>query len=407
MRIRLKTQAHLAASTLLSISLVLPAAAGHAQAVRDSAGITIVENVADAGVAQWVVSDTPVLSIGVTDGPEAYQFFGVAGVHRDGGGRTSVLNAGSRQVRVFGADGEFLRSFGQRGGGPEEFEMPVLAGVSGDTLVVVDRANHRLSWVHPDLGFVRSVRVSDDVGGYLNPAGMFANGQAVFGGAFDMRKVGEIRTGFNRAGTFFRSCRPDGSLATDFGDVPGAEFFIEDITASGPASRPVLVPFGKIAQATVSDDFFFFSDQDDWEIEVFSAAGERVRLIRLDREPAPVTRADRDRFVERRLRQARDDAHAAEIRRRAAMVPTPEYLPAHGGLLADRLGHLWVEEYTTSERGPTAWLVFNRGGKLSGRVTLPRRFHPLEIGEDYVLGVGRNELDVEHVRMYRLDRSSG
>lgn len=392
----------------LMIACSLPSAStGHGQVVRDSAGITIVENTVDAGIAEWVVSETPVLSIGVTDGDEAYQFFGVAGVHRDAAGRLIVLNAGSRQVRVFSAKGEFLRSFGQRGRGPEEFEMPVVAGVSGDTLVIVDRANHRLSYVHPDLGFVRSVRVSDDVGGYLNPAGMFGNGQAVFGGAFDMRRIGELRNGFNRAGTFFRSCRPDGALATDFGDVPGAEFFIEDINASGPASRPVLIPFGKIAQATVSADFFFFSDQDDWEIEVSSAAGELVRLIRLDREPAAVTRADRDRFVEQQLQQARDDAHAAEIRRRAATLPTPEYLPAHGRLLADRLGHLWVEEYTTLERGKTAWLIFDQAGRLRARVTLPGLFQPLEIGTDYVLGVGRDDLDVEHVRTYRLERRAG
>lgn len=51
--------------------------------------------------------------------------------------------------------------------------------------------------IHPDDGFVGLVRVSDGVGGYLNPIGSFANGPTVFGGAFDMRRIGELHNEMN------------------------------------------------------------------------------------------------------------------------------------------------------------------------------------------------------------------
>jgi hypothetical protein len=41
---------------------------------------------------------------------------------------------------------------------------------------------------------------------------------------------------------------------------------------------------------------------------------------------------------------------------------------------------------------------------MLGSVALPDRFRPTQIGSDFVLGVWSDDLDVQHVRMYRLDK---
>jgi hypothetical protein len=46
--------------------------------------------------------------------------------------------------------------------------------------------------------------------------------------------------------------------------------------------------------------------------------------------------------------------------------------------------------------------VFDEGGAALGVVPLPPRFTPHQIGNDFVLGAWKDELDVEHVRLYRL-----
>ncbi len=378
-------------------------------AQRDSAGVVIIEN--EGSVATdgggWGVAPEPVLSIGAVQGGEEYQLFGVAGVHRFDDGRIGVVNAGSREVRIYGPDGAFRASFGRQGAGPEEFEMPALAGAVRDVLLVVDRAHHRIAYLHPDRGFVGLVRIADDVGGFLNPAGTFANGQTVFGGAFDMRRIGERRNGMNRAHTFYRSSAPDGSLAADFGDKDGAEYFIKDLEGEGPEARPVLTPFAKVPMATVSPDHFFFSDQDAYEIQVHDPSGKLVRLIRLAWAPVAVTAADGQRYVEDMVEQMGSPEQAAAVRAQLGSLPLPEAFPPHGVLLADALGFLWVEDFQRPGAENRAWNVFTPVGALVGRVTLPDRFSPLEIGADYVLGVGWDELNVEYVRMYGLSRAGG
>ena len=55
-------------------------------------------------------------------------------------------------------------------------------------------------------------------------------------------------------------------------------------------------------------------------------------------------------------------------------------------------------------RESRTWTLFDPEGVRAGRLTLPERFNPVEIGPDYILGVGWDEMNVEYVRMYGLER---
>jgi hypothetical protein len=50
------------------------------------------------------------------------------------------------------------------------------------------------------------------------------------------------------------------------------------------------------------------------------------------------------------------------------------------------------------------WQVFNRQGVFVGRLQVPVSFVILDIGEDWLLGVVQDALDVEHVVLHRLER---
>jgi hypothetical protein len=376
--------------------------------LRDSSGVLIVENAGTVALngGGWSVAPAPSVTVGTVAGDTTQQLFGVAGAHRSADGRIAIVNAGSREVRVYDPEGSFLHSFGGPGAGPEEFGMPVLGGSVADTLIVVDRAHHRISLVHPDAGFVRLVRVADQVGGYLNPSGTFANGQTVFGGAINMRRVGELREGMNRAPTFYRSSNPDGSLGADFGDKLGAEFFV---TFPGGNAIPEtsLIPFGKTPQATVSPTRFYFGSGDDYEIEAYDPSGTLRSLIRLERDRVPVTEEDRAWYIEEVTSGLEDENQARQVRRRLSQLPVPDVFPPYARLVADVLGYLWVEDYPRSGDETPVWTIFDPNGALVGRVTTPDDAFPIAIEKDYLIAVYHDELDVEYVQLYALERPTG
>ena len=76
--------------------------------------------------------------------------------------------------------------------------------------------------------------------------------------------------------------------------------------------------------------------------------------------------------------------------------------PTFKDLKTDRAGHLFVRSWETYGSGTVDWLVFNDQGHLQGTLPVPADIEILEIGDDYVIAVWKNELDAEFVRVYDL-----
>jgi len=95
----------------------------------------------------------------------------------------------------------------------------------------------------------------------------------------------------------------------------------------------------------------------------------------------------------------------AWLERSLAETKFPLTIPAHGNrMYADALGNLWLQEYRAGTVDPFRWSIFDPTGLWLGIVETPAGFTVNEIGEDYVLGIWQNSLDVQHVRMYGLVR---
>ena len=97
-------------------------------------------------------------------------------------------------------------------------------------------------------------------------------------------------------------------------------------------------------------------------------------------------------------------------------------------LLLDDLGYLWVRQGPSPTEGGEGatreittpdgkeWLVpagsglhdvFRPDGVYLGTVQLPHDLAVQEIGEDHVLGIATDDLDIRYVRVYGLDRGGG
>jgi hypothetical protein len=129
-----------------------------------------------------------------------------------------------------------------------------------------------------------------------------------------------------------------------------------------------------------------------------------VRIIRQEQEPIPVTEEDGARYIESVVAQAGDPDQAPQIRQYLGGLPLPEHFPPFGALLADLQGNLWVQDFQRPGEENRAWSVYDPQGARVGRLVLPERFDPVEIGAGYVLGLGWDEMNVEYVRLYALTR---
>ena len=103
------------------------------------------------------------------------------------------------------------------------------------------------------------------------------------------------------------------------------------------------------------------------------------------------------------------ESYLAEERQRYRAAPAVGRFPAFASLMTDALDHLWVEEYEIpgAERPGVVWTVFDPEGRVLGFVETAEGLEVYEIGEDYLLGRVTDELGVEYVQVWPLERSGG
>jgi hypothetical protein len=69
--------------------------------------------------------------------------------------------------------------------------------------------------------------------------------------------------------------------------------------------------------------------------------------------------------------------------------------------VTDAAGRLWVRE-PGSDDAERVWQVFDTGGRHPGAALTPAGLRVTDIAQDLVLGIARDELAVEYVRVFRL-----
>ncbi len=87
----------------------------------------------------------------------------------------------------------------------------------------------------------------------------------------------------------------------------------------------------------------------------------------------------------------------------------PATRAAFSDLRVDPTGMVWLRtgRHFPPKAPSNEWTGFSREGVLLGTLSLPERLEVLEFGEDYVLGVWKDEMDVEYVRLYALQDPAG
>jgi hypothetical protein len=377
--------AALAAVALGCTSSDDPAAGG---ASAGSEEPQVVENVDTRWAARdaWSVQSQPALEIGSDQRPE-FQFHGIRGAVKLADGRIAVGDGGSGQVRVFGTRGEFIASVGRPGAGPEEFRrMTKLVPFTADSLAVFDAGNRRLSVLGPNGAFARVVSMKP-VGVGADLVGVLDSGSFVFSAP---RPV-PPRDGLARDSVLYLLVSRVGATVDTLGVTPGGQLFQR---MNGPNVTRLTVPFGPAPVASAGGNSVFVGTTDEYVIRQYRPGRASPRLIRRRVTPQPFSDAHFNEFLE----------NFPQYRSALQEIPRPAHLPVFSYFVADHAGNLWVQDHQAPGADRTPWTVFDREGALLGFVSLPASFRPTDIGSDYMLGVWTNELGVEHVRLYPIQK---
>ena len=393
-----------------------------APTVRDSAGVELVENSGEAWTEErrWALGSRPVVDIGATQSDTAQQFTIVSGVHRLAGGTIAVFDAGSAAIRFFDSTGVLLGSAGREGTGPGEFPRRGFGqsfACGGSDTVLVSIQNRLALFAAPS-GFAREFTLPRMASMALTPTA--CHGRRLL--ASYRASAVPTEEGIHRDSVGLVLLDLEGTVVAVLDTVgwwDRAWLRFGTAMGAGPA------PFGQRGSTAVGAGGMVASTRSErFEIEIRDTVGALRRIVRVAGRDAPLTDTDVQRFrdiVMPTVTQGPNDERILERLLSRDMLPPTR--PSIAALRYDAAGNLWVRAYDMSDatelfearvdratpirESNRRWTVLDSTGRLLGDIALPPRFDVHEIGHDWVLGVWRDSLDVEHVQLYRLRKPEG
>jgi hypothetical protein len=390
---------------------------------RDSAGITIVENIEPAWTASntWSVNDEPVKLIGGDPTDTTQHFLRLLPVRSLESGGIAAINRGSNSIIVLDSLGRFKHAVGRSGQGPGEYSRLVdLYVCDGDTLVAND--------------FARMIKYAPD-GTPVSTEPLRASSTErvlrVWGVApdcttylFASRPIPVATTApVYRPPVTLHWGHLDSSAHDSIGTFLTNAVVTRMISGMGQA---LMVPWGPELVWALSGNRLYIASSDQPEIRVFEHNRGLVRIIRWSSDAESVTAADRDLYEQKRLQWLEIYPQIAEVIPLIDEYPAlPQSKPYFRSILIDDHDNLWVRNYpvhvagrpdrydfqmglweTPAQSSSEKWMVFDPSGRLLGSVEVPAAIDVRAIRNDEIIGVWKNELDVEHIAWYAIARSS-
>lgn len=373
---------------------------------RDSAGVRIIENTPMDHLPTWRTTAAPLVELGGIEGDLATIFARIRGGVRLADGRLIIADGQSRELRIFDPLGQHIRSVGGPGDGPGEFRsLWHLTRIAGDTLITSDWPIGKWNWFLPNGDFIKRTQVGLYYPGLARPplrdGSLLADAweRGSHGNEAEFWAARGSEPEFRAQGFLVRI--PRGEEAADtLAPLPGLQWFKVGEPRQNLVVRPL--PFGATTRVVAGDSTIFMADTHERNIRVIDFHGTVVHHIRWAGEDVPVTGADRADTREAVMSGLRNEARRGDFERWLTDVPYPVTKPTLDQVVVDTEGRLWVQVIEPS--GSDNWLVFDVEGALTARASIPEGLTVLHIGPDHILGVRRDELDVEFVELYGLIR---
>ena len=357
------------------------------------------------------VSSEPSLTIGGGDDESSgVELFRVSDALRLADGRIVVANLGTSEVLVLAPDGRLLRRLGRVGGGPGEFDAnsAIFLAAAGDTLFATDLLRQRFHAFRLDDTTAVPVTVSlAPVPGLPRPSVVdrFDDGSwlalASDGGTHGGAPGTVIRNTL-----FVLRFGADGAFRDTIGTVPVQP---QIVVVHGAGTSFPLLPLGAEGMAIGRGSIAVLLPGDT---ALVTTVDVRTAGRRESSWGRPAVRSA-DVWPAYREQRRREIAASPSVRTRSVYgalydmddLPIPERAAQFDEAHVDATGRLWVRRVTYDDTGTDAyrrWDVLAADGTWLGEALVPAGLRVLEIGDDWMLGVSYDALDVEWVVLHAI-----
>ncbi|MGB7294750.1 MAG: 6-bladed beta-propeller [Candidatus Aminicenantales bacterium] len=278
----------------------------------------------------------------------------------DGQGHVYIEDDSDMSIKVFDAQGRYLRAIGRKGSGPGEFgRIADMAVLPDGRLLITDFETRRTSFFSPEGQFLSSFQWTK----------FFSQVHLVTDSSYTVNEM--VATEDTRE-LWVKTIDFNGEELVTFGKFAYPEF---KTLRQGDAMFSTSVPYSprSVFIADQERQRLYHCLNDKYLIEVYDSGGKLVRKIDRPYQPPAITSEDVEEF-QSQFKDRPDSPFAKMIKE----MELPKVKTVAERMIVDSAGSLWVrtnEDRKDGEKTLTAFDIFNPEGIYEARVWL--EFTPL------------------------------
>ena len=280
----------------------------------------------------------------------------------DDWGRAYVVDQKPMTIKVYGADGQFIRTIGQEGEGPGEFRVGFIAVHNGHVVIHDPRVGRTSVWDTTGT-FQRS---------WISSCCYWTDIQVDRQGGVYIPSMVQAPEGAAPRGTPYVRWTLQGAVV-DTVYVPRNDTQTKAWTVTSTQGGRVVsamaihVPLTPQTVSTLNPDGGVIHGWSaDYQLAVSGAGGDTSMVFGRSWTPAPVTAERKRHEVEAMIAQMGRDLDETNLRQTFKVDDIPNSAPAYIALNVDREGHRWLRLDPGTDTTRSTFDIFNAEGVYLG-----------------------------------------
>jgi hypothetical protein len=320
------------------------------------------------------------LSIG-SEEDENYMFYRAGPPVVDSEGNILILDRGNYRIQKYDKDGKYLQTIGRQGQGPGEFEMPFTLWMDADDNIYVwDMGRRIIQKFAKSRNFINTIT------------------SEMSSGDFGITKEGNLIAQTLTRGERKSDMPLDSDMFFNI-DLISKEGTKIKTVASFPWMRSIRINTEKgffspnslcdpqLCLCPINEDLAIYGYALDYSLFAINGKGETVYIIKKDEPPQPITKAEKDKVIDRFMKGQIENERMPQISRSkyASALRFPKHKPFYRTIIKDDKDRIYVEKFKfIFDQGDIAdFDIFSKDGYYLYQAKIPVRY-PSVIKSAYI-----------------------
>lgn len=352
--------------------------------IEEKNGVKVIKNPNEPLYGEITFDLEEDLSIG-NEEDENYAFYRIGMPVVDSEGNIFVLDSGNFRIQKFDRNGKYLQSIGRQGQGPGEFERPSTLYLDSDNNIYVEDSGGKVHIFNKGGEFKNAVTLTEFTRPIMREFGITKEGSLIAQTLSREERKSDMPMDYD---TFFNIdlINSDGTTIKTVASFSWERS--ERIkTERGGFLSPNNLCTPRLCLCPINEDLAIYGYSTDYSLFAINAKGETVYIIKKDEPPQPVTKAEKDKVIDRFMGGQKENERMPKISRSkyASALKFPKHKPFYERIIKDDKDRIYVEKFKfLFDRSDSAdFDMFNKDGYFLYKVKIPILYPVIKSGYIY------------------------